>query len=224
MSRFKQRGGTFLGLILGAIIGLAVALAVAVYVAKVPMPFLNKNAPRANSGQDAAAEAEKNKGWDPNAPLRNRGAVRSADSAATPASGAASALMPAEVNRPTDNRPAAGQSATAARPGSSDPLGDFVTARVGAQQQQTPAAAAASTDPFIYFVQAGAYRTPEDAEAQRARLSLLGVQASVSEGEQAGRPVYRVRVGPLQNRDAADRVKDRLDKERFDAALVRVQR
>jgi len=52
----------------------------------------------------------------------------------------------------------------------------------------------------------------------------MGVEARVSEREQAGRTVYRVRVGPLQNRDAADRVKQRLDGEGFDAALVRVQK
>jgi cell division protein FtsN len=96
-------------------------------------------------------------------------------------------------------------------------LGDFAAARSGT-------AAAAPVDPFAYFVQAGAFRAPEDAEAQRARLSLMGVEARVSEREQAGRTVYRVRVGPLQNKDAADRVKERLDASGFEAALVRVQR
>ncbi|MCO5117895.1 MAG: SPOR domain-containing protein, partial [Burkholderiaceae bacterium] len=78
--------------------------------------------------------------------------------------------------------------------------------------------------PFTYFVQAGAFRAQADADAQRARLSLMGVEARVSEREQAGRTVYRVRVGPFQNRDAADRVKARLDDNGMEAALVRVQR
>jgi cell division protein FtsN len=52
----------------------------------------------------------------------------------------------------------------------------------------------------------------------------MGVEARVTEREQAGRTVYRVRVGPFQNKDAADRVKDRLDGNGFDSALVRVQR
>ena len=83
---------------------------------------------------------------------------------------------------------------------------------------------AATADPFTYFVQAGAFRTSDDADAQRARLSLMGVEARVTEREQAGRTVYRVRVGPFQNKDAADRVKGRLDGNGFDSALVRVQR
>ncbi|MFL6694534.1 MAG: SPOR domain-containing protein, partial [Ramlibacter sp.] len=36
-------------------------------------------------------------------------------------------------------------------------------------------------------MQAGAFRTPEDAETQRAKLSLMGVDAKVTEREQAGR-------------------------------------
>ena len=210
MKKFKQRGGTFLGIILGVIVGLAVALGGAIYVAKVPIPFVNKNATR-NSNQDAA-ETEKNKDWDPNAPLRNRNAplpVTTDDAA--PATGASAPV-------PVTARPAA---SAPARTTSNDPLGDFVAARAGAQPQ---APAAAAGDPFAYFVQAGAFRTPEDAEAQRARLSLIGVQSSVSQREQAGRAVYRVRIGPFQNQDAADRVKDRLSGDGFEAALVRVQR
>ena len=102
-----------------------------------------------------------------------------------------------------------------ARPATSaDPLGDLAKAR------SEPSGA----DPFSYFIQAGAFRTPEDAEQQRARLLLLGMQARVSEREQAGRTVYRVRVGPFDRKDDADRVKERLDNNSIETALVRVQR
>src|SRR5690606_17185665 len=128
---------------------------------------------------------------------------------------------PAEVKPPpaaTAAAPATRPPAAAVvRPPSADPLGDLAAARSG-----TPPPPAA--DPFAYFVQAGAFRNHAEAEAQRARLSLMGVEARVTEREQAGRTVYRVRVGPLQNKDAADRVKDRLTGNGFDAALVRVQK
>ena len=93
-------------------------------------------------------------------------------------------------------------------------MGDLAKAR----------AAPAGADPFSYFVQAGAYRTAEDAEGQRAKLSLGGIEARVSEREQAGRIVYRVRVGPFDKRDDADRTKDKLESLGMEAALVRVQR
>ena len=63
----SQRGGFFLGMIVGLLIGLALALGVALYIAKVPLPFIDK-VPQRTAEQDAA-EAEKNKNWDPNNPL-----------------------------------------------------------------------------------------------------------------------------------------------------------
>ena len=190
----KQSGGTFLGVILGVMVGLAAALGVAIYVAKVPVPFLNKNSSR-TSGQDAA-EAEKNKDWDPNGLLRGRNGAAPATSgtvapeptphtipAPAEASGPAVALpAPAEVKppaRPTAQASAPGSrasSAPAARPPSADPLGDLVAARSGSS---TSAAPSAAPDPFAYFVQAGAFRNPDEAEAQRAltrmAASALGV-------------------------------------------------
>ena len=226
-ARQAQRGSTFLGIILGVVVGLAAALGVAIYVAKVPVPFVNKNTSR-TSGQDAA-EAQKNRDWDPNAPLRSRNGAKPS----TPNSGVATGTVapapdpapipaPAEVTRAAPRTPAVAAKPAApaqlpSRAPSNDPLGELAAARAGT-------ATAPAADPFTYFVQAGAFRTQEDADGQRARLSLMGVEARVTEREQAGRTVYRVRVGPFQNKDAADRVKDRLDGNGFDSALVRVQR
>ena len=100
----------------------------------------------------------------------------------------------------------------AAPAASADPLGDLARAR------------AAGAEPFLYFVQAGAFRTPEDAESQRAKLSLMGVEAKVTERDQSGRTVYRVRTGPFDRKDDADRMKERLETGGLEAALVRVQR
>jgi cell division protein FtsN len=74
------------------------------------------------------------------------------------------------------------------------------------------------------YVQVGAYRTAEDAESQRARCRWPGVEARVSEREQSGRTVYRVRVGPFDKREDADLAKERLEGAGHGSALVRVQR
>lgn len=218
----KQRGGTLLGLILGALVGLGAALAVAVYITKVPVPFMNKSQSR-NTDSDAA-EAKKNRDWNPNAALAGKNGVK------TPplASGEVNNSMPPESAAPAMPAappiaiaPKAGASAPtkAARPAApDDPLGDLAKAKT-----ETPSAGAGA-DPFHYFVQAGAFRTPEDAEQQRARLLLLGMQARVSEREQAGRTVYRVRLGPFNKKDDADKAKERLDNNSIETALVRVQR
>lgn len=216
-----QTGNTFVGIIIGVVLGLAAALAVAVYVTKVPVPFLNKGPIR--SPEQDAAESRKNQNWDPNAPLYGKNPAKPlppapgvAASAATPpvakapeSAPAASAPKEAEKAKEKDPVPPA----VAGRPVPADPLGDLAAARAGA-----------ATDPFLYFVQAGAFRTPEDAEAQRAKLSLMGVEAKVTEREQSGRQVYRVRVGPFNSKDDADRQKEKLEAGGFETALVRVQR
>ena len=202
----QQRGNTLLGLIIGALVGLGAALAVAVYVTKVPVPFLNKNQPR--SAETDAAEAKKNKDWDPNSPLAGKNSVRPAPSASGPVG---------TVNAPSPSTTAPG--AVTGKPRmSADPLGDLAKAKSEAKPD------AGGADPFSYFIQVGAFRTTEDAEQQRAKLSLMGFQTKVTEREQAGRTVFRVRLGPFDKKDEADKTKEKLDSQSIETALVRVQR
>ena len=215
----KQHGNTLVGIIIGIVLGLAAALAVAVYVTKVPVPFLNKG-PSRSSEQDAA-ESRKNQNWDPNAPLYGKNPAKALPpapgipaSATPPTAKASESVVPGQQKDATrDKGPEA--PAVAGRPAPADPLGELASAR---------GSSSSGSDPFLYFVQAGAFRTPEDAEAQRAKLSLMGVEAKVTDREQSGRQVYRVRVGPFNSKDDADRQKDKLDSSGFDTALVRVQR
>ena len=58
----------------------------------------------------------------------------------------------------------------------------------------------------------------------KAKLAMLGWEARVSEREQNGRNVFRVRVGPFVKRDDADQLKEKLAGAGVEAALVRVQR
>ena len=190
----QQQGGTLLGFILGLIVGLAVALVVAVYVTKVPIPFMNKAQSR-NAEQDAA-EVKKNKDWDPNAPLYGKNPAKPA--APAEPTGAAPAATPA-TGAPAEDKK------------TDDPLGDLARAKAGA-------------DPFVYFVQAGAYRSEPEAQAQKAKLALKGLVSAVSERDQDGRTVYRVRLGPFDSKDDAEGTKKKLDSAKIESALVRVQR
>lgn len=215
----QQTGGTIIGFIVGVIVGLGAALAVAVYVTKVPVPFLNKSGGR--TADLDAAESKKNKDWDPNSPLYGKNPARppapaaAASAASSPAVAAAPApdtRAAASAAKPAASKPEAAKAET--KPGA-DPLGDLAVAK---------AAAAGNVDPFDYFVQAGAFRTQADADAQRAKLAMLGWEARVSEREQNGRQVFRVRVGPFTKRADAEHIKEKLDGAGVESALVRVQR
>jgi cell division protein FtsN len=236
MGMNQQRGGTLVGFIIGLVVGLAVALGVAIYVTKMPIPFLTKGSAR--SVDSDAAEAEKNKDWDPNAPLYGKKGAKSADKADEPKADAKP-----EPKQP-EHKPDA---AAKVDPKSADPLGDLAKVKAAepkpepkvkpaepkaaeAKPAEVPKAVEpkaeakpASADPFIYFVQAGAYRTTEEAEAQRAKTGMLGLETKISERDQGGRTVYRVRVGPMDKVEA-ERVRAKLDAAHIDSAMVRVQR
>ena len=236
-----QLGNTVIGIIIGLVVGLGLALGVAVYVTKVPVPFVNKGQTR--SADQDAAEAKKNKGWDPNAPMYGKQLAKPA-----PAASAAVGTEPTrdagkEVAKETPKEPAKDSAksepaktepgkteakttaATAPAPKAevkadpkpavtADPIGDLAKAK----------SSASGVDPFTYFIQVGAYRTVEDAESWRAKLSLNGIEAKVTEREQSGRPIFRVRVGPFDKKEEADKAKERMDASGMDTALVRVQR
>jgi len=217
----NQKGGFVLGLIVGLLVGLAIALGVALYITKTPMPFMNK-VPQRTAEQDAA-EAERNRNWDPNAPLAGKGAARSA-------SGVVNAPPPPTTTA-SEAVAAASAAATAAVPPQPAPQPARPVARneAPAAQAPTPAPAAAPAtaavaDAYVYFVQAGAFTRPEEAESQKAKLAIQGFTAKVMEREQNGRTVYRVRLGPMDTRDAAEDLQRKIEGAGFEANLVRVQR
>jgi len=205
--RSRQGGGFMTGLIIGLLIGLAIALGVALYVAKVPVPFLDK-VPQRTAEQDLA-EQEKNKNWQPNAPLAGKNPARPVAVPAAPAS-------------------QADESASAATPTARDPASILAGGAAPATASAAASTAAQASKPgevgFTYFVQTGAYSSVEDAEAQRGKLALLGYSARIIEREQAGRTVHRVRLGPFEEKAEADDIKEKVFAAGFEAALVRAPR
>jgi cell division protein FtsN len=221
-----QRGGFAVGLIIGLLIGLALALGVALYVTKVPVPFVNK-VPQRTADQDAA-EIQKNKNWDPNSPLYGKNPAKPGTGASSAAGAGTGAATPVIPGMPSTTPPPANTSAAVPAPKASGAASTRDPAAILADRQArtaTAAAAAASgPDPFAYFVQAGAYGRTEDAEAQRAKLAMMGMEGRITEREQSGRTVFRVRVGPFDKKAAADGAKEKLDAAGVESALVRVQR
>ncbi len=238
MQHNSQRGGTLMGFILGLVIGLGVALAVAVYVTKVPTPFSNKNQTRSND-QDAK-ENEKNKDWNPNSVLQAKPPAEVPGTANMPATepGAGNAASPNATANATPNSAAAPAAPNAPAPApakadvkadvkvesrpavTADPLMDLAKSK---SALSTPADAASGADPFEYVIQVGAYRTNADADSQKAKLAAMGLDAKVSERDQAGRSVFRVRLGPFADKAAAEKVRTRLESSGIENTLVRVQ-
>lgn len=193
---------------MGLVIGLGLSLAVAVYVTKVPTPFSNKNQPR--SSEQDSAENQKNKDWNPNNVLQ-------------PKAPAEVPVLPSTngLNKPAEPLSAEPSKADNAPAVTADPLGDLAKSKAGLS---TPAPSTSGPGLFDYSVQAGAFRSVSDAEAQKAKLAMMGLDAKVSEREQGGRTVYRVRLGPFDNKAAAEKISTSLEGNGIENTLIRLQR
>lgn len=78
-------------------------------------------------------------------------------------------------------------------------------------------------DSSRFLLQAGAFRTPDDADAMRARLALLGFDARVFPREQDGTTLYRVRLGPYGNIEDVNRIRKTMAENGIDVQLIRLK-
>lgn len=94
-------------------------------------------------------------------------------------------------------------------------------------QLQQPVAPPAKTPPPVkekIFLQAGAFRSINDAENMKAQLALLGIFASIQPIDSAEKgTIYRVRIGPFDNKSDSDRTGVSLRENGIEAQLVRIQ-
>jgi cell division protein FtsN len=204
---------------LGLLLGLSVALAVAVYVTRSELPFVDRGL-TGDATEQASGQATSD--WNPNASV-----VQNVPPAGQPEASAA----------PPSAAPAA--DALVAPAVGSDPLGDLAkqklatasapvvtlppTNAVGAGlSEQAPAVRGERPANVVFFVQIGAFAVADDAEAQRARVAMMGIDARVSTTLSNERTLYRVRSGPYRTRTDADAVRNQLEQQRIEGAVVSV--
>ncbi|MBM3390391.1 MAG: SPOR domain-containing protein [Betaproteobacteria bacterium] len=74
------------------------------------------------------------------------------------------------------------------------------------------------------FLQAGAFQKPADADNLKARLALMGVEASIQQVTLPEKGVmHRVRLGPYANPDEMARARTLLAQNGIEASVVRVK-
>jgi cell division protein FtsN len=84
-------------------------------------------------------------------------------------------------------------------------------------------AAAPIDDGSRYLLQAGAFKSPDDADAMRARLALMGFDAKIFPREQEGQTLYRVRLGPYGNIEDVNRMRKTMAENGVDVQLIKVR-
>jgi cell division protein FtsN len=204
-TRKSSGGGFLLGMFAGLLIGLAIALGVALYLNKTPIPFMSRK---------ATAEDVKATGKPP-----------------------ALAGMPQSGTTPA-TAPAPKPPATAAANTPEKPRFDFYKILAGGEEPvserelrerlRTAAAprsqVAAAAPAEVYFIQAGAFQNPADADNQKARLAILGFESNVEPTNLPDKGTwYRVRLGPYNKVDELNKVRQSLAQNGIDANLVKLK-
>jgi cell division protein FtsN len=97
---------------------------------------------------------------------------------------------------------------------------ETVTAPQAKDAKKPSTAAAGET----FFLQAGAFQNPRDADTLRARLALLGVEARIQTATLPDKGVWhRVRVGPYTSVEELGRTRETLKQNGVETTLIKVR-
>jgi len=217
-SSSKSGGSTMFGLLAGLIIGLAAAAAVAYFVTQVPMPFVD----RASRDPANILLPDVRDAPDPNLGLygQSGGAGTPAQGPTatppTPLPGTTPGTSTAKAPNPmTDDIGALLETLGAPAPGTPNKPVPADTARAPS------AADIAATTQTTYYLQAGAFRSQNDAESIKAQILLMGMPVQVQQAQLNGSTIHRVRVGPFKGIDEMNRSRVRLGEAKIESSVVR---
>ncbi len=222
-SSSRSRSGTLFGILVGLILGLIAAVAVALFVTKVPMPFSDKASrdPANVLLPDARDAPDPNLGlYGKDSPAGNI-AEGPASLGTTPLPGQTQDGNPPPVPAGPDNIGDLIATLTKPQPPAAPTPAKPPAAEKPAPGTEAPDAKASSDKQTTYYLQAGAFRSENDAEAVMARIVMLGLPAQVQKAQVSGGTINRVRVGPFSGIDEMNRTRARLGQEKIETSVVR---
>ena len=71
------------------------------------------------------------------------------------------------------------------------------------------------------FLQAGSFSTPEDADNQKAKLAMMGAEATIHQVMLQDKVWYRVRLGPFRKVEDVNAMRAELARQGIDANVVK---
>ncbi len=198
--RRKSAGGTLVGLFVGLVIGVLAAAGVVWYIYKTPMPLSSKVQPPSQTASQTLQRGET-----PSTPLALPG-------------------------KPGDPIPQASDKPRfdfyKILPGNSEAIPDPnpADAKSGELKQGEEAKAkdgkeSALRDPV--YLQTGSFQNAADADNQKAKLAMMGVEASIQQVMLQDKVWYRVRLGPFKKLDEVNSMRSDLARQGIEANVVR---
>jgi cell division protein FtsN len=204
-----------LGMIIGLLLGIVISLAVALWLNRLANPFVEKGKAPEITSKVAPAQP-------PPPP-----------SAAKAAEDAARALKekggPGEKAAKAPERPRF--EFYNILPGDRDtekPTPKIAVAPVPAPPPPAPKPGSSPATPKphsgdVFWLQAGAFTDEKEADNLKAKIAFTGLEASVRPVDIANKgKLYRVRLGPYQSLDDANRIKAALSQSGVGAAIIRI--
>ncbi|WP_435628056.1 SPOR domain-containing protein [Candidatus Ferrigenium straubiae] len=201
----RKSGSSLLtGILIGMVIGVGMAAGLAWYIMKSPSPFVQKEQVAAKPPVDVSKPA---------AP-----AVTAAPAAQPAASGVAEGKPRFEFYKVLTDK----QDATVAVP--AKPADKLQAAKPQSAESKPTDSKPATAASEPYFLQAGSFSNADDAEKLKARLALLGIEASTQTATIPDKGVWhRVRLGPYKNADEMSKARTLLKQNGVDATPMRAQ-
>lgn len=77
------------------------------------------------------------------------------------------------------------------------------------------------SEPGRYVLQVGSFTEIADADRMQANLALLGIESRLQRVAIDDRVFHRVRIGPLEDLDRVNRIREQLSEARIDSLLMR---
>jgi cell division protein FtsN len=209
-----------LGMIIGLLLGIVISLAVALWLNRLSNPFVEKGKAVEPTPKIAPAQ--------PPAPAS---AAKAAEDAARAAKGPDDAKGAKGSSPKTSERPrfefyqvlpgdkdASDKDAKAAPKASAPaPAGPAAPPKLGSSPS--------SPKPHsgeVYWLQAGAFADEKEADNLKAKIAFTGLEATVRSVTIPDKgTLYRVRLGPYQSLDDANRIKAALSQNGVGAAIIR---
>jgi cell division protein FtsN len=205
-----------LGMIIGLLLGVVISLAVALWLNRLSNPFVEKG--RAPEPVSKIAPAQ------PPAPADAAKAAEQAAKGKVPATAPEKPAKGAERPRfefyqilPGDKEVTDKEVKAATAPRAAPPPTPSGAAKPGSSPT-SPKPHSGET----YWLQAGAFTEEREADNLKAKIALTGLEATVRAVNIPDKgTLYRVRLGPYQSLDDANRIKSTLTQNGVGAAIIR---
>lgn len=225
----REQGGTLVGLLIGIVIGLAIAVVTALFVTKVNVPFIGGEQARERLNLPGDKPPPPDAAVTGTSPDPNQTAAARTTPREVPGSqgGTVASVTVGSDTPPIPPGPGTDPAATPSQPvpmpppNRADPAQAPVQVATPSQRGGQVASVTAPENPAVYLLQAGAYRSPTEAESMKARLALMGFETQVMAADVNGSILHRVRVGPYSGLDAMNRARARLAENGIEATVLR---